>query len=75
MNRRDLLKSTVIAGTGAMLTGSLASAAVADTGGSNASSQVGGCTILTKKRTLGSGKAALTVPALYLGCMGMQSGR
>ena len=33
MKRRDLLKSTVIAGTGAMLTGSLASTAVADTGG------------------------------------------
>ena len=75
MNRRDLLKSSVIAGTGVLLPGSLASTAVANTGGSNNSSQSGGCTILTKKRTLGSGKAALTVPALYLGCMGMQSGR
>ena len=75
MNRRGLLKSTVIAGTGAMLTGSMALTAVADTGVVNTSSQGSGCTILTKKRTLGSGKAALTVPALYLGCMGMQSGR
>src|SRR5688572_20971054 len=75
MNRRKLLKSSVIAGTGVMLSGSLASMAVADTGGGNKSSQRGGCTILTKTRTLGSGTAALTVPALYLGCMGMQSGR
>ena len=70
MNRRDLLKSSAIAGTGALLTGSLATAAAGNT-----SSQGSGCTILTKKRTLGSGKAALKVPALYLGCMGMQSGR
>jgi hypothetical protein len=70
MNRRDLLKSSVIAGTGALLTGSLATAEAGNT-----SSQGTGCKILTKTRTLGSGKAALTVPALYLGCMGMQSGR
>jgi aryl-alcohol dehydrogenase-like predicted oxidoreductase len=75
MNRRDLLKSSAIAGTGLMLTGSLASTTMADAGEGNNSTQGGGCTILTKKRTLGSGKAALTVPALYLGCMGMQSGR
>src|SRR5688500_12158345 len=75
MNRRKLLKSSVIAGTGVMLSGALASTAEADTGGGYKSSQSGGCTILTKTRTLASGKAALTVPALYLGCMGMQSGR
>jgi aryl-alcohol dehydrogenase-like predicted oxidoreductase len=75
MNRRDVLKTTVIAGTGIMLTGSGTSTGVADTGRGNNSPQKAGCTILTKKRTLGSGKAALTGPALYLGCMGMQSGR
>ncbi|HZI26327.1 MAG TPA: aldo/keto reductase, partial [Chryseolinea sp.] len=75
MNRRKLLKSSVIAGTGVMLSGAMASTAEADTGGGYKSSQSGGCTILTKTRTLASGKAALTVPALYLGCMGMQSGR
>src|SRR5205085_3343201 len=75
MNRRDVLKTTVIAGTGIMLTGSGTSTSEADTARGNSSSQGEGCTILTKKRTLGSGKAALTVPALYLGCMGMQSGR
>src|SRR5918994_4510173 len=75
MNRRKLLKSSVIAGTGVMLSGALASTAEAETGGGYKSSQSGGCTVLTKTRTLGSGKAALTVPALYLGCMGMQSGR
>jgi len=32
-------------------------------------------TILNSKRTLGSGKAAIEVSALSLGCMGMQSGR
>jgi aryl-alcohol dehydrogenase-like predicted oxidoreductase len=75
MNRRDVLKTTVIAGTGIMLTGSGTSISEADTARGNSISQGEGCTILTKKRTLGSGKAALTVPALYLGCMGMQSGR
>jgi hypothetical protein len=74
MNRRDLLKSSIIAGTGVALSGSLASTAIAQTS-KDSNSQGGGCTILTKKRTLGSGKAAFTVPALYLGCMGMQSGR
>src|SRR5690349_9277009 len=75
MKRRDLLKSSLIAGSGLMITGSVASNEVAEAGKGDNSSQGGGCTIVTKKRTLGSGKAALTVPALYLGCMGMQSGR
>ena len=75
MNRRDLLKSSIIAGTGIALTGSMASTAMAQTSEDDSNSQGGGCTILTKKRTLGTGKAAFTVPALYLGCMGMQSGR
>jgi aryl-alcohol dehydrogenase-like predicted oxidoreductase len=70
MNRRDVLKLTSMAGAGVMLTGSMASITAA-----NNSHQSGGCAILAKKRTLGRGKAALTVPALYLGCMGMQSGR
>jgi len=73
MKRRDVLKSTAITGAGLLLTSSIPSNAIAGSGSN--SSQGEGCTILTKKRTLGSGKAALTVPALYLGCLGMQSGR
>lgn len=76
MNRRTLLKSTVMAGAGALLTGNTVTAAVSEVGSSEkASPQNGSNTILTKKRTLGSGKAALTVSALTLGCMGMQGGR
>ena len=76
MNRRKLLKSTVMAGAGVILTGNTVSAVVSNEGSAGeADSQNGGSTILTKKRTLGSGKAALTVSGLSLGCMGMQAGR
>lgn len=76
MNRRKLLKSTVMAGAGVILTGNTVSAVVSNGGSAGeADSQNGGSTILTKKRTLGSGKAALTVSGLSLGCMGMQAGR
>ena len=76
MNRRKLLKSTVMAGAGVILTGNTVSAVVSNAGSAGeADSQNGGSTILTKKRTLGSGKAALTVSGLSLGCMGMQAGR
>lgn len=73
MKRRDVLKSTAITGAGLLLTSSMPSNAIAGSGSN--SFEGGGCKILTKKRTLGSGKAALTIPALYLGIMGMQSGR
>lgn len=75
MKRRDLLKSTVITGAGILFSGKLVAS------GSNVDevdkdvSENDGCTMLTKKRTLGSGKAALTVSALSLGIMGMQHGR
>lgn len=65
MNRRELLKSTAVAGA----------AAVSNPGTSQAAPEYGAAPILTKKRTLGSGNAALTVSALSLGCMGMQVGR
>jgi len=66
MIRRDLLKYTAFAGAAAV-SNARASQATAGNGGSSA--------ILTKKRTLGHGNAALTVSALSLGCMGMQVGR
>lgn len=65
MNRRELLKSTVFAG----------GAAVSNAAASQAAPEKGGSTILTKKRTLGRGNAALNVSALSLGCMGMHVGR
>ena len=74
MNRRELLKSTMIAGAGAMFTGNALSAA-ANAGAGQAALDNGGAAILTKKRTMGRGDAALTVSALSLGCMGMQHGR
>jgi aryl-alcohol dehydrogenase-like predicted oxidoreductase len=74
MKRRELLRSTLIAGTGVLFAGTSVSASnVKDIEEKVFENE--GCTLLTKKRTLGSGKAALTVPALALGCMGMQSGR
>ncbi len=75
MNRRELLKSTAIAGAGAMFTGTTMTAAVANAGAGQAVADNAGSAILTKKRTLGRGDAALTVPALALGCMGMHAGR
>lgn len=76
MNRRKLLKSTIMAGAGALLTGNKILAAVSNTDNQDeAVPQNNGSAILTKKRTMGSGKAALTVSALSLGCMGMHHGR
>ncbi|MHA4846930.1 aldo/keto reductase [Flavitalea antarctica] len=74
MKRRELLKSTLFAGTGVLFGGKSISASTAVNLG-EAESETSGCTILSNKRTLGSGKAALTVSALALGCMGMQNGR
>ena len=65
MNRRDLLKYTAFAGA----------AAASNVRASQATAANGASAILTKKRTLGRGNAALTVSALSLGCMGMQEGR
>src|SRR5688572_12662591 len=75
MTRRELLKSTVIAGAGVMAAGRTVLAAVSDASTGKAAPEEGASVILTKKRTLGRGDAALTVPALALGCMGMQVGR
>lgn len=75
MNKREFLKSTVLAGVGSIAMGNTVSAAVANTSAGESASKNAEGTILTKKRTLGSGRAALTVSALSLGCMGMQSGR
>src|SRR5687768_16847173 len=75
-NRRKLLKSTIMAGAGAMLTASTIPTAVMKAGNvGEVAPQNSGPAILTKKRTLGSGKAALSVSALSLGCMGMHAGR
>src|SRR5690554_107381 len=75
MNKREFLKSTVLAGVGSIAMGNTVSAALANTSAGESTSKNAEGTILTKKRTLGSGGAALTVSALSLGCMGMQSGR
>jgi aryl-alcohol dehydrogenase-like predicted oxidoreductase len=74
MKRRELLKSTVITGAGILFTGQLVSASVRNAQKGEAATENDG-TILRKKRTLGTGKAGVTVSALSLGCMGMHSGR
>ncbi len=74
MKRRELLKSTVLSGAGILFTGQLVSASGGNAQKGKASPGIES-TILTKKRTLGSGNSALSVSALALGCMGMQSGR
>jgi aryl-alcohol dehydrogenase-like predicted oxidoreductase len=75
MNRRELLNSSAFAGLGVVVGGSVA--ATAATAAQTDTKQKGNRTntILNSKRTLGSGKAAMEVSALSLGCMGMQSGR
>jgi aryl-alcohol dehydrogenase-like predicted oxidoreductase len=75
MNRRQLFKTSVIAAAGTALTGNKVLAAISSANNSDALPQSSGSAILTKKRTLGTGKASLTVSALSLGCMGMQAGR
>jgi aryl-alcohol dehydrogenase-like predicted oxidoreductase len=74
MNRRQLLRSTTLAGAGLMLSHTTAAAAGAN-GGAVQSSSSTAPTLLSKQKTLGRGDAALTVSALSLGIMGMQSGR
>ena len=74
LKRRELLRSSALAGAGLMLGHKTAAAAAAD--GSAAQPTSGaGPTLLSKQRTLGRGDAALTVSALSLGIMGMQGGR
>ena len=74
MNRRQLLRSTTLAGAGLIL--SHTTAAAGATQGSTTQPTSGTSpTLLSKQRTLGRGDAALTVPALSLGIMGMQGGR
>ena len=75
MNRRELLNSSAFAGLGVVLGGSLTASAA--TAAQTDTKQKGSrkSTILNSKRTLGSGKAAMKVSALSLGCMGMQGGR
>lgn len=75
MNRRKLLKTTVMASAAVALTGHMASAATKNERNTSNVSAKEGFTILTKKRTLGQGKAGITVSALSLGCMGMHAGR
>lgn len=76
MNRRKLLKSSLMAGAGALFSGNRISAAESNAGNEGEGlPDKHGSAILTKRRTLGSGKAALEVSALALGCMGMQVGR
>ena len=73
MNRRELLRSTTLAG--AALTLSRATAADAHAGSAAQVSAGIAPALLSKARTLGRGDASLSVSALSLGCMGMQSGR
>jgi aryl-alcohol dehydrogenase-like predicted oxidoreductase len=73
MNRRELLRSTTLAS--AALTLNRATAADAHSGSAAQVSAGIAPTLLSKGRTLGRGDASLSVSALSLGCMGMQSGR
>lgn len=70
MDRRNFMKSAAILG-GSAATGTMGSAVSA----AQTCAEKRDGVILTKTRTVGRGKAAMTVPALALGCMGMQSGR
>jgi len=74
MNRRELLRSTTLAGAGLMLSHTTA-AADATQGSATQPSSGPSSTLLSKHRTLGREDAALTVSALALGIMGMQGGR
>ena len=74
LKRRELLRSSALAGAGLMLGHRTASAAAANGSASQPTSSASP-TLLSKQRTLGRGDAALTVSALSLGIMGMQGGR
>ena len=70
--RRGFLKAAALLGLGTVAAGTVKSYAIAPQGGEM---KKGTGTILTKKRMLGSKKNPLTVSAIQLGCMGMQTGR
>jgi hypothetical protein len=73
MNRRELLRSSTVAGAGLLL--SRSTDAAATHGGTAQTSSSDGPTVLSKARALGRGDASLSVSALSLGCMGMHGGR
>ena len=74
MHRRELLRSSALAGAGLMLSPKTASAAAAN--GSAAQPRSSNSpALLSRERILGRGDAALAVSALSLGCMGMHVGR
>ena len=74
LKRRELLRSSALAGAGLMLGHKTASAAAHNASATQPSSS-NSPTILSRERILGRGDAALTVSALSLGCMGMHGGR
>src|SRR5688500_13000422 len=74
MNRRELLRSTTVAGLG-LIMGRVTTTSAAANGSATRPSPGNGPPILTKDRPLGRWDAALTVSALSLGNMGMQEGR
>lgn len=74
MNRRELLRSTTVAGVG-LLMGRATTASAAANGSATRPASQSGPPILSKQQTLGRGNAALKVSALSLGIMGMQEGR
>ena len=74
MQRRELLRSSALAGAGLMLSHKTASAAAANGSAIQAPASQQPDTCLDQ-RILGRGEAALTVSALSLGCMGMHGGR
>jgi aryl-alcohol dehydrogenase-like predicted oxidoreductase len=73
MHRRELLRSSAIAGAGLIL--SHKSAARAANGSVTQPPVSKSPALLSRERILGRGDAALTVSALSLGCMGMHGGR
>jgi hypothetical protein len=74
MHRRELLRSSAIAGAGLML-GHRAAAAAAANASVTQTPSSNSPPLLSTERSLGRGDAALTVSALSLGCMGMHTGR
>ena len=74
MQRRELLRSSALAGAGLMLSHKTASAAPANGSAIQAPANPSQ-TLVSSQRILGRGEAALTVSALALGCMGMHVGR